>query len=252
MIQYSVLFCTQPASLHVFIPDSYLPSQTVEPGKDSSLLSLGPCPCTEQGRNKTPMGYGQYLPMHALDAYEEGSCTPQLFGFMFSKWCFIPYLNPYLQHFSPYLPPWCWGLKKTKVPFWKSHNESATCTAPKLWEGTTHIFPCTLVPLSPLLKAFDLAITLLHTSAQVSPYSVLLLCQFRIQSWPLFSTSATPTRSPQNLSISHICSSIHATPTFTFLSALWPQTLPTTVSHQPPCSGFSGSQHICSICSVYY
>lgn len=129
MIQYSVLFCTQRASLQVSEPaSSYLPAQSGKQGKDSSLLSPGPCPCTEQGRNKTPMDYGKHLPMHTLDAYEETSCFPQVFSFIFSKCCCIPYLHPYLQHFSPYpCPDDAEGIRKQK-----SHCKSTTFTAPKL------------------------------------------------------------------------------------------------------------------------
>ena len=137
MIQYSSSLlhpASFPASLHT--ASSSLPAQTGKQGKDRSLLSLGPCPCTEQGRNKTAMGYGKHLPMHALDAYEEASCFPQLFGFIFSKWCCVPYLYPYSQHFSPYpCPDDAEGIRKQK-----SHCKSATFTALKLRKGTAHIF----------------------------------------------------------------------------------------------------------------
>lgn len=131
-----VLFCTQRASLQVSIPaSSSLPAQTGEQGKDRSLLSLGPCPCTEQDRNKTPMGYRKHLPMRALDAYEEASCFPQLFGFIFSKWCCVPYLYPYLQHFSPYpCPDDAEGVRKQKT------LQICHFHCPQLRKGTAHIF----------------------------------------------------------------------------------------------------------------
>lgn len=113
--------------------------------------------------------------MHTLDANKEPLCAPQIFKFIFPMVLHI--LSPPITPI-PSLPlhPWCWGHENTEVP-------QQICYLHCLQTMRRNIFPCALLPLFALSKAFGPASLPPHTSAHVSSYSVLLFPPIQTISW---------------------------------------------------------------------